>query len=116
VCTDWQCYRIHIDNLPLLTAPRLAPLSEGRVESDGTLSCAYHGWRFASDGRCTTIPQAADDIKAEATACASRRSCARVYPCKEAYGLIWVWGEAGEGATDRAGVPQGLWRLLGSVF
>lgn len=25
---------------------RLAPLSEGRVEADGTLLCAYHAWRF----------------------------------------------------------------------
>ena len=25
---------------------RRVALSEGRVEADGTLSCAYHGWRF----------------------------------------------------------------------
>jgi phenylpropionate dioxygenase-like ring-hydroxylating dioxygenase large terminal subunit len=25
---------------------RKVPLSEGRIESDGCLSCAYHGWRF----------------------------------------------------------------------
>lgn len=25
---------------------RRVPLSEGRKEEDGTLSCAYHGWRF----------------------------------------------------------------------
>ena len=25
---------------------RLVPMSEGRRESDGTLSCAYHGWRY----------------------------------------------------------------------
>mgnify|MGYP003322143092 CR=1 FL=1 len=33
---------------------RLAPLSEGRVESDGTLLCAYHAWRFDGDGKCTS--------------------------------------------------------------
>ena len=27
------------------------------MEDDGTLSCAYHGWRFAGDGACTAIPQ-----------------------------------------------------------
>lgn len=31
------------------------PLSEGRVEN-GTLSCPYHGWRFAADGRCVEVP------------------------------------------------------------
>jgi nitrite reductase/ring-hydroxylating ferredoxin subunit len=36
---------------------RLAPLSEGRIESDGTLQCSYHGWRFNSEGKCTEIPQ-----------------------------------------------------------
>lgn len=41
----------------LSAVPRLAPLSEGRVEPDGTLSCAYHGWRFAADGTCVAIPQ-----------------------------------------------------------
>jgi phenylpropionate dioxygenase-like ring-hydroxylating dioxygenase large terminal subunit len=35
---------------------RLAPLSEGRVES-GTLMCSYHGWRFDSQGKCVDVPQ-----------------------------------------------------------
>jgi phenylpropionate dioxygenase-like ring-hydroxylating dioxygenase large terminal subunit len=36
---------------------RLAPLSEGRVEPDGTLLCAYHAWRFDARGACVKIPQ-----------------------------------------------------------
>jgi phenylpropionate dioxygenase-like ring-hydroxylating dioxygenase large terminal subunit len=36
---------------------RLAPLSEGRVETDGTLLCAYHAWRFDASGACVKIPQ-----------------------------------------------------------
>ncbi|KAL6745255.1 Rieske [2Fe-2S] iron-sulfur domain-containing protein, partial [Haematococcus lacustris] len=35
---------------------RLAPLSEGRVEADGSLLCAYHAWRFDGSGACTAIP------------------------------------------------------------
>src|SRR3954467_3167349 len=31
--------------------PRQAPLSGGTVEG-GCLSCPYHGWTFAADGRC----------------------------------------------------------------
>lgn len=35
---------------------RLMPLSAGRRCDDGTLECAYHGWRFGDDGACTLIP------------------------------------------------------------
>eukprot|EP00879_Flechtneria_rotunda_P007034 GHRR01007384.1.p1 GENE.GHRR01007384.1~~GHRR01007384.1.p1 ORF type:complete len:451 (+),score=111.23 GHRR01007384.1:101-1453(+) len=80
---------------------RLAPLSEGRLESDGTLQCSYHGWRFNSSGRCTEIPQAIDD-KAKAVACSSSRSSVITYPVKEAYGLIWVWPTAGPAAAAQA--------------
>lgn len=76
---------------------RLAALSEGRLESDGTLQCAYHGWRFSGGGSCTKIPQAID-AAAEATACASSRSCATAYPTQELAGLIWVWPESGPAA------------------
>lgn len=33
---------------------RAAPLSQGRVDTrTGCLQCAYHGWQFGSDGKCT---------------------------------------------------------------
>ena len=32
--------------------------AQGRVEEGGTrLACAYHGWEFDGDGRCTRVPQ-----------------------------------------------------------
>jgi phenylpropionate dioxygenase-like ring-hydroxylating dioxygenase large terminal subunit len=34
---------------------RRAPLSEGAIV-DGTIECAYHGWRFGRDGACVSIP------------------------------------------------------------
>ena len=34
---------------------RGAPLSLGWLDN-GELVCAYHGWRYASDGSCTRIP------------------------------------------------------------
>src|SRR5688500_1183848 len=34
---------------------RGTPLSLGWVEDDGIV-CAYHGWRYAADGRCVRIP------------------------------------------------------------
>ena len=44
--------RAFVDECP----HRRAPLSAGRVRDDGTLQCAYHGWRFGSDGGCTLVP------------------------------------------------------------
>eukprot|EP01025_Chloroclados_australasicus_P058118 TRINITY_DN72778_c0_g1_i1.p1 TRINITY_DN72778_c0_g1~~TRINITY_DN72778_c0_g1_i1.p1 ORF type:complete len:132 (-),score=6.55 TRINITY_DN72778_c0_g1_i1:6-401(-) len=41
----WRCFE---DKCP----HRLVPLSEGRLETDGTLQCAYHGWRFNGKGEC----------------------------------------------------------------
>ncbi|KAJ1293116.1 hypothetical protein BS78_01G043400 [Paspalum vaginatum] len=37
---------------------RLAQLSEGRVDGEGRLQCAYHGWCFDGAGACSFIPQA----------------------------------------------------------
>jgi nitrite reductase/ring-hydroxylating ferredoxin subunit len=68
------------NSLSCLTC-RLAPLSEGRVEKDGTLLCAYHAWRFDGTGACTVIPQAASDKK-EGQANKDPRACATAYPTR----------------------------------
>lgn len=94
---------LHIPSAP--PPPRLAPLSEGRIEADGTLQCSYHGWPYNGAGTCTEIPQALDP-KAKAVACSSSRSCVTSYPVQEAYGLIWVWPDAGPAAAaDAAAAP-----------
>ncbi|GMH39522.1 hypothetical protein BSKO_07420 [Bryopsis sp. KO-2023] len=72
---------------------RLAPLSEGRVEKDGNLLCAYHAWRFDESGKCVRIPQA-DSAKAECTACDSGRSRVTKYPSKVLGGMLWVWPDS----------------------
>ena len=55
-----------------------------RVVAGDEIVCAYHGWRYAADGRCTAIPQLDDPhgvpAKARATA----------YRCQERYGVMWV--------------------------
>jgi phenylpropionate dioxygenase-like ring-hydroxylating dioxygenase large terminal subunit len=86
----WRCFE---DVCP----HRLVPLSEGRVESDGTLLCAYHAWRFDSDGNCVSIPQSKDK-QTEAKHCSNPKSCAVAYPTQERQGLLWVWPEAGSQA------------------
>ncbi|CAD7698480.1 unnamed protein product [Ostreobium quekettii] len=69
---------------------RLAALSLGSVQKDGTLACRYHGWCFNGHGECTHIPQATD-AASEATACSSSRSKVVAFPTLEAGGLLWVW-------------------------
>lgn len=57
-------------------------LSRGVVTADG-LRCAYHGWCWGADGRCTRIP----------SACGGECSALRVkaYQVRECQGFIWVW-------------------------
>jgi phenylpropionate dioxygenase-like ring-hydroxylating dioxygenase large terminal subunit len=60
---------------------REMPLAKGKLES-GTVRCAYHGLRFASDGACVEIPgqdRIPPDVKV------------RRYPTVERYGWVWVW-------------------------
>ncbi|MEW5850679.1 MAG: aromatic ring-hydroxylating dioxygenase subunit alpha [Myxococcota bacterium] len=62
---------------------RNVPLSEGTVR-DGTLECAYHGWRFDADGQCRLIPGLC-----EATPPKGRHNTA--YRVVEQDGLVWVF-------------------------
>jgi phenylpropionate dioxygenase-like ring-hydroxylating dioxygenase large terminal subunit len=90
----WRCFE---DRCP----HRLVPLSEGRVESDGTLLCAYHAWRFDSQGNCVNIPQSQNQ-QTEAKNCSNARSCAVAYPTQESQGLLWVWAESGSQAQQES--------------
>ncbi|HUB37269.1 MAG TPA: Rieske (2Fe-2S) protein [Streptosporangiaceae bacterium] len=42
-------------------------LSLGTVSND-EIVCAYHGWRYAADGKCVAIPQLADPWRVPAKA------------------------------------------------
>ena len=77
---------------------RLVPLSEGRINDAGQLECPYHGWSFAGDGRCASIPQAEDSTRSQ-----SRRSNCASLPTACGQGLLFVW----MGAADQAD-PQRL--------
>eukprot|EP00903_Cladosiphon_okamuranus_P022582 g20777.t1 len=84
---------------------RAVPLTEGRVEDDGSLMCAYHGWRFDSDGKCLSIPQSDSGGRDEA----APNACAKVYPTQVAQDLIWVWAENGpDAALESALTPAQL--------
>jgi len=70
---------------------RNVPLSEGRVVGD-SLECPYHGWRFATDGRCVHIPALDGDADR-----ASRGATAM--PAREEQGCVWVWADPDHAPT-----------------
>lgn len=73
---------------------RAIPLSAGRHHKDPgtgqeTLECAYHGWRFRTDGGCAAVPAAGGDGSAEGRDLHAIR--VRAYPVVEQQGLVWIW-------------------------
>jgi len=73
---------------------KLAPLSMGKVQGDGSLMCRYHGWCFNGSGKCTKLPMATSP-NMEQKLCQTGRSAVAAYPTKVHQGLLWVWPEAG---------------------
>jgi phenylpropionate dioxygenase-like ring-hydroxylating dioxygenase large terminal subunit len=63
---------------------RGAPLSLGKFEDD-ELVCAFHGWRFGSDGLATCIPALGPDATIPSRACLRKPS----QVC-ERYGIVWI--------------------------
>jgi len=114
---------------------RLAPLSEGRIDTscvpctgDETrpscraLACSYHGFAFDGAGRAVAVPQARHDggAEAERRAAGSPRARVRSHPTLALDQLVWVWGGAGgdEAAKEAAeappppGPPEEIRRLM----
>jgi phenylpropionate dioxygenase-like ring-hydroxylating dioxygenase large terminal subunit len=65
---------------------RGVPLSAGLLLEENTVECAYHGWRFATDGTCRFIPSLVDGQDFEPS-----RIRVRIYPLCEQDGQIWVF-------------------------
>lgn len=97
-------WRVFEDRCP----HRSVPLSEGRVESDGTLMCSYHGWRFDGEGQLAKLPQARDGDLPRLQA--NPRSCASARPTQVRHGVLWVWGESSKDAALEAALvePNGV--------
>jgi len=71
---------------------RQAPLSEGRIEDDGSLLCSYHAWRFNGEGECTSLPYSPEHLE-EKHKCSCRAKCT-AFPTREEDGLLFVWPDA----------------------
>ncbi|MFB9378366.1 Rieske 2Fe-2S domain-containing protein [Kineococcus gynurae] len=61
---------------------RLAPLSMGRLVGRDGIQCPYHGLRYNSAGRCTSMP-AQETVNPSALVTS--------YPVEQRYRYVWVW-------------------------
>ncbi len=95
IWNDGENWRTFEDSCP----HRGVPLSEGRVEKNGELMCAYHAWTFDGEGHCTSIPQTLTDEKQDRI---RPKACVKSYPTQVKQGLIWVWGEKAAPGSDLA--------------
>lgn len=78
-------------------AHRQLKLSLGEV-TDCTLTCAYHGWSYADDGRLAAIPH---DLFGRPFPSVQLRA----YPVRVRYGLVWLF--PGDPAlADRRAIPD----------
>ncbi len=69
-------------------------LSLGTVH-EGTVACAYHGWRFAPDGACVHVPSATDSTP-------PARCRVPSFAAVEQDGVVWVrLAQEGEAAPPR---------------
>jgi phenylpropionate dioxygenase-like ring-hydroxylating dioxygenase large terminal subunit len=73
-------------------AHRNLALSRGRVV-EGSLECAYHGWRYGGSGACTLIPSLSE---------VPGRIGVPAYPATETDGFVWVF----LGAPRASGSPR----------
>jgi phenylpropionate dioxygenase-like ring-hydroxylating dioxygenase large terminal subunit len=61
---------------------RTARLSGGWLDA-GNIVCPYHGWTYASDGRCVRIPQRPNGDP-------GKNIAVEAFHCSERYGVVWV--------------------------
>ena len=66
-------------------AHRGAALSVGKVVSNNTLQCPFHGFEYDTTGKVTKIPAIGRD------AAVPERFKVNSYPLVDAHGFIWLW-------------------------
>lgn len=89
LCEDLLAFRATDGKVGIVEAycaHRGAPLFYGRNEEQG-LRCAYHGWKFGTDGSCLDIP----NVAATDTVAMRARGALKAYPTQEAGGVVWIY-------------------------
>ena len=83
---------------------RKVPLSEGRVEDDGSLLCSYHAFRFNGEGELIDVPQVpASEVDAIRQ---NPRSQCNSFPAQVINGVLWVWPETGSDARIESALKK----------
>ena len=88
-------WRAFVDQCP----HRKVPLSEGRVEDDGTLLCSYHAWRFNGEGSCVAIPQLNEETDNLERIQNNPKASCNSYPTKVINGVLFVWPSSDENSV-----------------
>jgi len=91
--SDQGMWRAFVDECP----HRKVPLSEGRVEDDGTLLCSYHAWKFDGSGKCISVPQVESSDELIRIKNNPKSNC-NAFPTKVINGLLFVWPSTDENA------------------
>lgn len=93
-------WRAFMDECP----HRKVPLSEGRVEADGSLLCSYHGWRFDGSGDLIDVPQIDSDDLSRVKS--NPKSKCNSFPTQIIDGVLWVWPETGSDAIIESALTE----------
>jgi nitrite reductase/ring-hydroxylating ferredoxin subunit len=96
---EWRAF---VDECP----HRKVPLSEGRVEDDGSLLCSYHAWRFDGQGALVDIPQLDKEEEEFHRIQANSKSSCNAFPTQVIDDVLWVWPESGSDARLEAALKE----------
>lgn len=82
---------------------RGVPLSLGRRQYEGTISCPYHGWTYRLDSgqMCAALTDGPDSP-------INNRVSVATYPVEQRLGLVWVYVGDGEVPPVERDIPQEL--------
>lgn len=93
-------WRVFADECP----HRKVPLSEGRVEDDGSLLCSYHAFRFNGEGELIDVPQLSE-VDVDKIRSNPRSNC-NSFPAQIVNGVLWVWPETGSDARIESALKE----------
>lgn len=82
---------------------RQVPLSMGRVEFPGHISCIFHGWTF--DVKTGDLVAALTDGPSSPV---THKACVRTFPAADRAGLVFVWMGEGKPVPVEEDVPTEL--------
>jgi phenylpropionate dioxygenase-like ring-hydroxylating dioxygenase large terminal subunit len=88
------------------------PLDAGRSHYDGTLTCAYHGWTFDTDGQCVAVLSEGPDSTVPGRPGYNVRS----YPTRVLKGIVFIWMGEGEPAPIEQDVPPEFFKPDARIY